>query len=195
MGPRGGRSQTPLSPAPASVQRSSTAADGFLARAPHQRGGPPTPRRACHLAGRHDKVRLGPPVWIGTPISSLHYSANLFEESPRRRDTDSVLAVYVALKKAKAFQQNELWAIPRPDFGKVKCDRRETKPGMLWVDRVGDRRSGVTWRGISKENGEQRKKQENEQERKKPVSLQEKLKDENMRKTETETMLNMNRAP
>ena len=47
----------------------------------------------------------------------------------------------------------------RPDFGKVECDPRETQPGMLWVDRVGDRRSqAILARYFSEKNGDRHKR-------------------------------------
>jgi len=65
----------------------------------------------------------------------------------------------------------ESFFTPRPaaiHFGKkVKCDRRGTKPGMLGVDRVGNRRSeAILAPNFSEKTGDQHKKTENGQERK-----------------------------
>jgi hypothetical protein len=72
-----------------------------------------------------------------------------------------------------------------PDSGKVKCAPKKTKPGMLWVDRVGDRRSQTILARISfREKRKQTQKQENEQERRTGFTSG-KLRDETMTKTET----------
>jgi hypothetical protein len=56
---------------------------------------------------------------------------------------------------------------------------------MLWVDRVGDRRSrAILARYLSEKNGGQTQKQENEQERRTGFTPG-KLTDETMTKTET----------
>ena len=81
-----------------------------------------------------------------------------------------------------------------PDFGKVKSDRRGTKPGMLRVDQVGDRRSqAILARYFSEKNRDRHKKDENEQERR--TGFTRATERRNNDKNGNETMMNMNRAP
>ena len=87
----------------------STAADEKLALALHHRGVSLLHVERAILLGALRKYAAVRQNGRGTPISSLHYFANLFEEVQQEISTQ--YWNYVA-HKVNTFEQTELWAIP-----------------------------------------------------------------------------------
>ncbi len=91
------------------VQSSFTAADEKLALTLHRRGVSLLHVERAILLGALRKYAAVRQNGRGTPISSLHYFANLFEEVQQEISTQ--YWNYVA-HKVNTFEQTELWAIP-----------------------------------------------------------------------------------
>jgi hypothetical protein len=91
------------------VQSSFTAADEKLALSLYRRGVSLIHVEHAILLGALRKYAAVRQNGGGTPISSLHYFTNLFEEVQQEISTH--YWTYVA-HKVKTFEQTELWAIP-----------------------------------------------------------------------------------
>jgi hypothetical protein len=91
------------------VQSSFTAADEKLALALYRRGVSLIHVEHAILLGAVRKYAAVRQNGRGTPITSLHYFTNLFEEVQQEISTH--YWTYIA-HKVKTFEQTELWAIP-----------------------------------------------------------------------------------
>jgi hypothetical protein len=91
------------------VQSSFTAADEKLALTLHHRGVSLLHVEHAILLGALRKYAAVRQNGRGTPISSLHYFANLFEEV--QQEISPQYWNYVA-HKVNTFEKTELWAIP-----------------------------------------------------------------------------------
>jgi hypothetical protein len=119
------------------VQSSFTAADEKLAVSLFRRGIPLLQVEHAILLGAARKYGAISQHGPGTPISSLHYFADLFEEV-RRQGTSPGYWTYIA-RKVKTFERTWGSGLPAPNAQKPAPGGQ--RGGYLWVDRPSTRRS------------------------------------------------------